>query len=425
MATKPRIVLGDVTFAGSDIREATVTEEFNPLCITMPASSLDVLLYSEDADFSILNPAGNYASLKYATPMLAYIEVDSKEVFIGKYYLNEWENVSNNLIRLYCIDQLGFLATIEYKGGVWVSPTPVGELIEGLLDAVDIGYDLDPTLAEIEVTGWLPICSCRFALQQMLIASGGFAICARQTGGFKIGTVRSLGAVTKGIRSGVAAAGQTRVWQKRWRPSQWSGVVIAGNVPLTEQGGDMTVTMRPQITGVEVTAHDKTLGDKEIVLFDGHLEIGSFEITFNQPVHTLAVTGATIASSGVNHAVLSVAAAGDVKLTGLDYVDTRTVYGVYLDPPITPDNFIKIDEDALITSTNAQDVAQLVFDYYQNRYTQSATLYKPTVKIGDQVYIETLYDQQIFGIIEKMIVNLAGGYRVKTDVVGVVYEEEE
>jgi len=422
MTTNVRVTFGDVEFSGTDIREAIVTEEFNPLSITLPISTLNLLLYSEDADFSILNPAGDYEDLKYRAPLAVYASINGVEKFIGQYFLKSWENKSETLIRFQCMDSMGVLNSLTtYLGGIWLTPITMGELIDTILGEAGVSYDLDPNLTDVELTGWIPVCTYREALQQVLIAGGGYAICARQLGGIKIGTILALGVTTKGIITGVGRTGQSRNWKKRWRPSQWEGVVGTISIPRSEQGANTKPILRPLITGVDVEAHDITEGTGTRKLFDGELAIGVHDIIFSQPMHTLSVSGAIISASGANYAELTVASAGAVTLDGSVYDDTVTVFS-HGTPPTPPqtENRLRLENGSLVNSANAATIAELVYNYYAGRYKQSAKLIKPLAKIGDPVLIETLYDREINGIVEKMVVNLAGGYLAQTDVIGSV-----
>ena len=46
-----------VRFTGAEIKECSIVEQIDPLCVTLPISSLDLTLHSDDDDFSIVDPA--------------------------------------------------------------------------------------------------------------------------------------------------------------------------------------------------------------------------------------------------------------------------------------------------------------------------------------------------------------------------------
>jgi hypothetical protein len=422
--TYPIVQFGEVEFSDSDIREATLIEEFDPLSITLPINRLDLLLYSEEANFSILNPSGDYADLVHQHPMMVYEMSGGSQVVIGQYYLDDWENVSDTLIRLTCMDEMGILDGLTYKGGIWLTPITAEDLFIEIFSGIDTEYDLDPNLEDTELTGWIPICSYREALQQVAFACGAYVLCARQDGLVKIGTTDTVGTPTKGIRSGVAHAGQSRIYQKRWRQSQWEGVDPTYEIAESEQSMGTQVNLRRQVTGVELSMHDIIEGTGVKTLFEGTLAEGDHEITFSQPMHDLSVTGATITTSDANYAELNVASEGTVTLTGQVYIDTVTVYGVYMSGISgVKENILKITDASLVNSSNGATIAQSIYDYYQERHVIKPKLFAPVIKPGSSVLVDTLYSQQISGIVEKMDIDLAGGFICKTTIVGELEEE--
>jgi hypothetical protein len=177
------------------------------------------------------------------------------------------------------------------------------------------------------------------------------------------------------------------------------------------------------VTGVEVIGHDIVAGDGTLELLNQAMVVGTHEIHFSQPVHTLSITGGTITESGANYAVINVATAGTVVLAGLVYVVTDTLYGEYLPPSSSrKDNIVKITDATLVTSGNGATICLAVFDYYQQRYRQNFKMFAPgsSARVGATVNLETLYSNYLYGVIEKMTTNLTGGAVADTEVVGII-----
>jgi hypothetical protein len=209
------------------------------------------------------------------------------------------------------------------------------------------------------------------------------------------------------------------VWQKRWRQAQWEGVEAKITIPLSEQAIGVPVDLRAQVTGVEVVMHDIVIGEGTKKLFEGTLDVGEYEIEFNQPMHSLTITGATITESGANYAKLNVVTAGEVTLSGSVYVDTTSTYSIYLpEADIMKPNVLKIEDASLVNSANGRVIAQRVFDYYQERHVITPKLFAPSVHIGSPVLVDALYNQRIDGIVEKMDVDLANGFTAVTTIIG-------
>lgn len=388
------INFGQLTyFTGADIKSAVVVEEVNPLSTELSIDTLDLKLYSSDAAFSIINPSGDYSILQNKQPLDVYEIVGNEQKYIGQFFLDEWQNPSNNEIEFRCIDMIGVLDSVPYLGGIWLTPTTAGALIEEIMTAIDTPYNLDTDLISVAIAGWLPVCTYREALQQIAFACGAYVTCSRA------GNIQILKTV---LASDV--------------------VTFDGTITKAEKGVDQSLTLKTLVTGVEVTAHDYIESTESIDLYNASLTAGTHTIKFNEPMHDLSVTGATVASSGANYAVLTVASTGTVVLSGQRYTDTTQVYGVYnttLDSNVRQ-NVLSINSATLVNASNVATVTQRVYDYHQQRYLQKVKLYAPNSAPGESVLIDTLYDQQIGGVIEKMELNLTGGFTVRAEIVGVV-----
>lgn len=455
--TYPVILFGETKFGAEDFITASLIEEFSPLSITLPINQLKFSMYSSNTDFSVINPTGAFESLATKQPMALYLIVDGQQRYYGQYYLDKWENESEQIKEFTCYNIIGILDEYDdYLGGLWLTPVTVGELVSSVLDPVDIDFEIDPDTAAVELTGWLPISTRREALQQIAFAAGAYILSARRdsivigkltqaaieksglragvgkTGQSRVWQTRFRGSqsfvytgggvVTRGYRSGVPKAGQSRIWGKRWRASQWEGVKPIVDIPTTEQGA-RRVTLRPQVTGIEVTAHDIVSGTGRLEILNQSLAAGSHLIKFQQPVHDLKVTGATITESGANYAILNVAASGAVTLVGAVYIVTDRIFNKYL-PAVAgrKENIIKVTDATLVNSNNGETVLQALYDYYQQRYEQNMKLFAPSQysEPGATVDIETLYSNRLFGVIEKMTTNLTGGVIAETQVIGII-----
>jgi len=71
---------------------------------------------------------------------------------------------------------------------------------------------------------------------------------------------------------------------------------------------------------------------------------------------------------------------------------------------------------------NVSAVVNRVYDYYQQRYLQKAKLYGAGLLpvVGSSVLIDTLQSKQIGGIVERMVIDLSGGFTAQAEVLGVV-----
>jgi hypothetical protein len=380
-----------IYFTGADIKSASVVEEVNPLSVELPVDTLELSLFSTNADFSIIDPAGDYALLQDKQPLDVYEEVGTEQRYIGQFYLDTWENTSDNTIVFKAVDMIGVLDTVPYMGGIWLTPVTVETLFAEIMEAISTPYDLDADLNDVELEGWIPICSYRDALQQIAFAAGAYISCSR---------------------SGVMAI----------KPFVLASDLIAYDATITkaEKGAEQSLGLKPLITGVEITAHNYIANADVTELYNGTLAAGLHTITFGKPMHDLNISGATITESGANYAIVNVASPGTVTLSGEGYTDTTRVQGLYnetLDPN-TKTNIVGISDATLVNPSNVDVTIQRVYDYYLQRHLQKVKLFSPVAAVGNSVIIDTLYNRQIGGIVEKMSLDLSGGFLVQAEITG-------
>lgn len=381
-----------ISFDGSSIQAAWVVEDTDPLSSEVRVNTLDLELISPDAQFSIINPEGDYASLTERQPLAVYEIVEGNTVFIGQYYLDEWENLSDTQSLFHATDLLGVLDRMTCRGGIWLGAGILLEdLLDDLLEPINVPYELDSDLYGTTVRGWLPISSYREALQQIGFAVGASVDCSRSMA--------------------------IRIFQTKIAADE----AASGTITAAEKGVDQRLALRSQVTEVEVVAHNYVATSTSKQLFNGSLGAGLHEIVFSDPMHSLTPSGASIVESGVNYAILEVTTPGTVTLSGQEYVDTTGVTRV-----TTPDlpvgvrpNVVSIEEATLVSNSNVVEVTDRVYRYYQQRYRQTLRLFQPSVEVGQVVLADTLYDKQIRGTIETMELDLAMGMTGSLVIVGV------
>lgn len=379
-------------FDAEDIKEASIIEELDFLSAEVRYNTFNLKLYSKDEEFNILNPTGLYASLQQRQPLAVHEIVDNTTVFLGQFYLSEWENLTDTETQFTCLDLVGVLDTLApYKGGIWLSGINLEDLVQAIMEEIQVPYDLDVNLYGTVIKGWLPICTYREALQQIAFAAGAYVTCSRSS--------------TINIHKTKIAFAET----------------AAQHIGNDSKGIDSPIKLKSQVTGVEVTAHNYVVISEVKELYNGSLGAGLHEIQFSEPVHDLSVTGATISASGTNYAILNVASAGTVVLTGQAYADTTKVFSHYmgwLSSTVKP-NILRVKDATLVNTSNGQAVTDRIYDYHTQRYIQKTKLFSPSAAVGDIISTATKQaDTQLICGVEKMDINLLG-FVVDTEMTGV------
>lgn len=382
-----RIVYGEeIKFTGSEIIQAGVLEEINPISAEISINTLDFQLYSEDARFSIINPTGVFAALQNWQPIQAMENIDGVDRDMGTFYLKSWENVSENVAKLSGVDLVGMIDETYFLGGIY-SGVSAGTIISAIMASANAQYTLDASFTGVLLDGWIPYCTHREALQQVCFA---------------------IGAVVDGSRSykiNIKPA-----------PSVSSGTITGDRKKMADQ----KVTLKPLVTGVSVMEHKFNQTTTAVELFNGTLAAGTFTIIFTAPAHTLTITGGAIASSGANHAVLTISTPGTVVLSGKTYEDTTNLITKTMAGLSSADktNVVKVENAYLVSARNSATTVDRIYAYYQNRLKQEFSLFPGSEAVGILVDVETLYAELKRGTIEKLELDLTGGYIGKAVVVG-------
>lgn len=392
-----------VQFDKSTIKDARLVEEINPVSIELPINTVDITLFSEDAAFSITNPTGFYADLQNRAPFDIYELVDGEPIYMGRFYLEDWDAKSENEMILKLIDVIGVLDQIPYPGELVGIPTDTaGTIIPIIINSAGIGSDMvsvDASLTSRRLYGFIPDTTYREALQYMCFCIGAYATCKRSN------IIQVL-------------------------PLEIAADLSEFDYALTSEhkGLNSPVKLRNLVTGIEVVSHHYVQATDTVaeVLFDGDLAIGVHLILFGKPAYSLTHTSSGgLISSGVIHNTYetrTVTTAGHLVITGKPYVDNKKTFSLYNTglPANTKPNVIRVDEATMAHPDVAADIVQRLYDYYEQRYIQKTKLFASLIAIGDSTLIDTQSNQQIAGIVEHMVTDLARGMIAEVDIIGVV-----
>jgi hypothetical protein len=100
-------------FTKDEIKSCSLIEQIDPTSITQPYGTCEFTLSGTNPDFSIIEPVGGYELLKYRAPLYVYENVDADVVFMGKFYLDTWENKSARQVRITAFDAIGLMDGIK------------------------------------------------------------------------------------------------------------------------------------------------------------------------------------------------------------------------------------------------------------------------------------------------------------------------
>lgn len=301
--------------------------------------------------------------LTIGTPLMYYFD----NVLIGRFYIDKIIRNGNDTYTFRCISSIGVLERTSHYGGIYTGQT-VKDVLTDLLTGID--YELDDSVEDLRLYGYLPYDTRRNNLQQITIATG-LAVRTIPNGKLLI-TALSKDKMST-IGNGKAIIG-----------GSYNRLVPATNLILIEHKYETTT--------------------EEIALFNEGLN-GSTTVIFKEPMHDLVITGGTLTASGANYATIS--GTGTVTLTGKKYLHTtkELIYGSG-----NGTNKVRVDNATLVTFINSEDVIKRLYDVYALGKMIEQDIIYDTERTGDMVSVINPYTKEMNDACVKSLDITFGGF---------------
>lgn len=243
-----------------------------------------------------------------------------------------------------CQSAIGLL-TDQFLGGLY-SGKPVPELVAEILNGWE--YEIASVFAGMTLTGYLPVCTQRDALQQVAFAIGAIVTTQRSA---KIRLVPLPKTVTSKFLA--------------------KDIFLGGKVDTS-----------PRFARVEINSHRYTPTEEVETLMDEEEVFGTdVLLTFTTPHHSYEITGGTVTASDVNW--VTVTASGPVTLTAKTYMHATRVHTKRNLEATAKErgNYVAVTECTLINTGNVQSALERLYSAKQRRqkatYTAAVTDQRP------------------------------------------------
>jgi hypothetical protein len=402
-------------YSREKLLRANLVQESNPISAELPASELEFSVISTDGSLSMFS-GSLFNLLSQRLPVMAYEWVDGATVFLGKFYLDAWENVSLYEFEFVALDLIGVMQNMDFDGIFWPTPVTLQSALAQVLTAGNIPYELDSSLADVMLSGWIPPGKYRDALGQICLATGATA----STAGSEVLVISPMDL-----------------------PDKMPDWILDGDAKTDRQ----PVKLLPMVTSIEVVAHNYTQGTEIETIFEEFLEAGSHKIVFAKPYYNIVIDGpgyqpSVLATEGGDYLVteggdyieaggeftfgpnsvyLTLSEGAVVTITGYPWVDSQKAYpfresGVSASNDTNPK---KIKDAYLVSNANAQTVLDRVRDFFRLRYEQTVTLFPSSLRLRDIALHFAQPGKRLLGTARKMEFDLSGGYLAKTVLLGV------
>lgn len=423
-----------IEFRNTDIIQAEVVQEIHPVGIELPASSATIRIYTDDPRFNPFSDGELYAELVDNLIVDVYEMLDGVELYVGRFYLNEWRNTNEHEFEFVCQDAIGVLGSLSFDGMFWENSVSLETAVATVLDPTGMPYTVDENIASRQVKGYLPAGTVREALQQVLFAGRAIAVTA-QSDKIVIRSMASLSAVMYG--EGV------------YGQETYNGIASDEIETITDaqKTDKQSLQIEPLVTDIKLIAHDYSRGTKLEEIFPSTwLEPGEHKVVYSKPYYGVTAEGAgatpaylmnealtaAIATEddriigfegafdfGVNYVVLHVITAGYVVVRGYEWIDSKREFS-YSAEGGQKSNVWKIENATLVSSELALLTLDKLVTFAGMRYKHEITTFpRMDMQPGKAYHVDTLYGKQISGVVKRVISNLTGGFLMDVELIGV------
>lgn len=361
--------------SGQSLVEAKIVEEVDPISSQLSINTLDFTLYGA-GEYNVMSPTGVMQYLQESQRVTVVQVLDTGErIPMGSFYLSTWESSDNDIGRFTAQSPIGLLDSRSFLGDIYAQ-YPAGQLIADIMDAAGVeDYQVEEPLRLVPVSGWVPICTCREALQQVAFA---------------------LGAIVEDNRSNTIRIHSL--------PRKYGRMIR-----IDQQFEGSTIQLLEAVSGVEVTAHSYAKSQAAEEVWKGTLSGGIHTVEFDAPA--AEVSAAPVGPSCANALTLRVTGdTQEVVLTGKKYTDSvLTVTQSAARVSGSRSNVKKVDKATLVTLDNAQDACQRLLEHYGKRYQLQVQYLPYDESAGEMVAVQSITgDYQMYTILS-MELDLTGG----------------
>lgn len=293
------------------------------------------------------------------------VELIQNGVLRASHYITSSTRKAKSNYSISCQSSIGLLND-EFLGGLY-NQKPLAELVAEILGEWE--FEISSYFDGVTVTGYLPVCSQREAMQQVSFAVGAL-----------ISTQDSTKIRLIPVPTAVSA---------RFKESD----IFLGS----------SVKTAPRYARVEVNSHTYTKTDVvETLMDEEEVEGEDVLITFTTPHYDYEITGGIITGSDVNW--VTITASGPVTLNAKTYLHSTRTH-VKRNAEATAKergNYIAVTECTLINRDNAQEAVERLYTAKQRRQTVNQDVIVTGQKVGQVASSLTPWGTVTRGFISSM-----------------------
>lgn len=362
----------------SNLKNAKVYEELDPISSTLSINTANVSLVDEKGDFDMTNQNGRWKAMQKEQEVRIQEYVDGNIVDCGAFYLDKWSN-DKNIVTLDFIDLIGLMDKSTFYEGRYYDNKPAGDIIAEIMNDCGIPYTITEEVANILLSGYLGIQTHRAALQQVVFACGAVADCSRSD--------------------------KVKIYQ----PDRY----VSRYIPMSRKFMNSKITLDEYITAVSITCRKYSVEQEASEILDEYLQPGTHRIEFSDGYDpdSLAADGCEFITKKTNYCVLKVEEAAQCFVSGKCYKATEHTIQKKLDV-IEPGEMAKTKAYSgctLLGVERASLLAERVLDYYSNRQLVTIRYVNNGEGVGNWCQLEGRGGKASITHITSQDIDLSGG----------------
>lgn len=363
-------------FTKEDFLSANTNHEINILSSELAVNTLNFSVIDQGEKFNIVNPQGYYKDMQENQKISVFEEVDNVSKLIGNFYLTKWSNSSIAQADFEAQDLIGILDSYKFYGGMYSSWQDVnaGTLIDAIFQTADITeYEIEEELYNSKIVGYMPIMTCKEALQWIL---------------FKIGGVCNT--------SGVETA-------KIYRPQKY---IVEAKIDDDKKILDSTkVELNETVTGVEFTIYLYSVDTSEEKEIANGLLDGITRIEFEEPVDPNSISGhnCVVLEKHYNYAIIKCNSEEPFKLFANKYIESKITKTINKKKKWDlKENVLTVDNVKIISETDVNEIAERILEYYSGTYNTTVEAIIDNELIGNCISVNTFNNNRLIGNITEI-----------------------
>lgn len=363
------------------IQSGKVQEDIDVTSATIPINMANISIVDVQNDFDIGNENGAWKSVQKTQEVTLSEYRNGDMIPIGAFYVDDF-SFSKNIASFKLIDGVGLMDKYTFYGGRIYENETAGAILQAVFAAAGITkYSIADEVAEIRLSGYLGIQTCRKALQRVCFACGAVADDSRSN------TIRV------------------------YKPDKYVSATVGTDRKFN---GCTKVSLDKYISGISIECKKYSLEDKDTEIYKDTLQSGDTKLTFTDPYlpSSVTVSAGAIKEVKTNYIVVSMAETGQCTIVGRKYASNAYTYHKDVDMLSAgeTENKKKYNGCTLYNTDLICDVAENLLKYYAMQKKLDMKYLQDKEQVGNWVNVREIGGHMATTLIESQSVDLTGGY---------------